>query len=165
MTGAHSREQRLSTSRILHDMMNLHPKEPRLVQPALAVAVREHPRSLSCTQDPCIRPFRSNRLRHRWSSFSRFLSLKTNERLRKRHLYEEISKISSGKGKIILFQLKMRGSAEIDSFRTLRHAVQGIVAPWRSARARPLPGNVLVPLAIFLGEVRARRVLQNKKDN
>src|SRR5215831_18214068 len=49
MTGAHRREQRLSTSRILHDMMNLHPKEPRLVQPALAVAAPERPCSLSCT--------------------------------------------------------------------------------------------------------------------
>src|SRR5215467_12336314 len=76
MTGAHRREQRLSTSRILYDMMNLHPKEPRLVQPALAIAVPEHPRSLSCTQDPCIRPFRSYRLRHLLSSFSRFLSIR-----------------------------------------------------------------------------------------
>src|SRR5262249_25402260 len=99
MTGAHRREQRLSTSRILHHMMNLHSKEPRLIQPALAVAVPERPCSLACTQDPCIRPFRSNRLRHLVSSFSRFLSLKTNERLRNRHLYEEISKISCTNGK------------------------------------------------------------------
>src|SRR5262245_8935288 len=99
MTGAHRREQRLSTSRILHDMMNLHPKEPRLVQPAFAVAVPERPCPLSCTQDPCIRPFWSNRLRHLLSSFSRFLSLKTNERLRNRHLYEQISKISCTNGK------------------------------------------------------------------
>src|SRR5215470_4797416 len=94
MTGAHRREQRPPTSRILHDMMNLHPKEPRLVQPALDVADRERPCSLACTQDPCIRPFRSNRLRHLLSSFSSFLSRKSNERLRNRHLYEQISKIS-----------------------------------------------------------------------
>src|SRR5262245_52163816 len=102
VTGAHCREQRLSTPRILYDMMNLHPKEPRLVQPVLAVAVAEQPRSLSCTQNPRIRPFRSNRLRHLLSSFSRFLSLKTNERLRNRHLYKEISKISCTNGKWIL---------------------------------------------------------------
>src|SRR5262245_27693095 len=64
---ANRRQNRSGAPRILHHMVNLTTKEPRLFQPPFRLATRwspQGPTTLACSDDPCIRPFGGYRLCH-----------------------------------------------------------------------------------------------------